>query len=129
MLHSTVRLSQTVVSSIWPQRCSLGITRDIDSKPDLAHSLEVGNPSKVKIFIWRALHGILPLKSILANTHVGTSGECTICHIGAEDIHHLLFTCETAHEIWRQLGLSQVMEDAQSVDKAGSVVLEHLLRL
>jgi hypothetical protein len=91
--------------------------------------LEVGNPSKVKIFIWRAVYGILPLKSILANTHVGTSGECTICHIGAEDIHHLLFTCETAHEIWRQLGLSQVMEDAQSVDKAGSVVLEHLLRL
>jgi hypothetical protein len=129
MLHSTVRLSQTVASSIWPQRCSLGITRDIGAKPDLAHSLEVGNPSKVKIFIWRALHGILPLNSILANTRVGTSGECTICHIGAEDIHHLLFTCEKAHEIWRQLGLSQVMEDAQSVDKAGSVVLEHLLRL
>jgi hypothetical protein len=85
-------------------------------------------PGKKK-YIWRALHGILPLKSILANRHVGTIGECPICHIGAEDIHHLLLTCETAHEIWGQLGLSQVMEEAQAVDRAGSAVLEHLLHL
>jgi hypothetical protein len=31
-------------------------------------------PGKVKIFIWRALHGILPLKSILINRHIGTLG-------------------------------------------------------
>jgi hypothetical protein len=31
-------------------------------------------PGKVKIFIWRAMHGIIPVKSILANRHVGTSG-------------------------------------------------------
>jgi hypothetical protein len=30
--------------------------------------------SKVKIFIWRALHGSLPLKSILYNIHIGTTG-------------------------------------------------------
>jgi hypothetical protein len=46
-------------------------------------------PSKVKIFMWRALHGILPLKSILANRHIGTTGECPVCHQGAEDIRHL----------------------------------------
>jgi hypothetical protein len=38
--------------------------------------------SKVKIFIWRALHGILPLKSILANRHVGNNGGCPICQVG-----------------------------------------------
>jgi hypothetical protein len=35
--------------------------------------------SKIKIFLWRALHGILPLKSILANRHVGNSGQCPVC--------------------------------------------------
>ena len=37
-------------------------------------------PHKVQIFGWRALHGILPLKCILANRYIGTSGECPICH-------------------------------------------------
>jgi hypothetical protein len=36
-------------------------------------------PSKVKIFIWHSLHGIVPLKCILANRHIGTSGACPIC--------------------------------------------------
>jgi hypothetical protein len=80
-------------------------------------------PGKVKISIWRALHGILPLKSILANRHVGTSGECPICHRGAEDIHHILFSCDTTHEIWNHFGLCEVMEAAISIDRAGSAVL------
>ena len=28
-------------------------------------------PSKIKILCWRALHGIIPLKSILVNRHIG----------------------------------------------------------
>jgi hypothetical protein len=47
--------------------------------------------SKVKIFIWRALHGIIPLKCILANRHIGTTSECPICRSGPEDVRHLLF--------------------------------------
>jgi hypothetical protein len=30
-------------------------------------------PSKINIFAWRSLHGLIPLKSILANRYVGTS--------------------------------------------------------
>jgi hypothetical protein len=54
-------------------------------------------PSKIKILIWRALHGILPLKCILANRHIGTSSECPICGQGPEDIRHLLFLSQ-----WRK---------------------------
>jgi hypothetical protein len=48
-------------------------------------------PSKVKIFIWRALHGIFPLKSILANRHIGTSGTCPVCNQGALRIFCISF--------------------------------------
>jgi hypothetical protein len=36
-------------------------------------------PIKVKFFLWRALHGIIPLKCLLANRHIGTSAGCPIC--------------------------------------------------
>jgi hypothetical protein len=68
-----------------------------------------------KIFAWRALHGILPLKSILANQHVA-----------AEDITHLLFLCPMAQSLWRSLGIHEFIEDATIVDRSGSVVLEFI---
>jgi ribonuclease HI len=85
-------------------------------------------PSKIKIFVWRSLHGILPLKCILANRHIGTSGECPICHHGPEDISHLLFKCHTAQELWRSLGLHAIIEHAIQNERSGSVALEILLR-
>jgi hypothetical protein len=89
----------------------------------LEDSLEAKIPGKVKIFTWRALHGILPLKSILANRHIGTSGECPICHGGAEDISHLLFQCETTKNLWHCLGLHEIIEESSVIDRSGSVVL------
>lgn len=54
-------------------------------------------PSKVKIFVWRALHdGIIPLKFILTNRHIGTSGQCTIRNQAAEEVLHLFFNCPAA---------------------------------
>jgi hypothetical protein len=83
-------------------------------------------PSKIKIFIWRALHGILPLKSILVNRHIGTSGECPICQLGPEDIQHLLFLCPVATDIWRALGVSNLIQSSLVTDRSGSAVLEAL---
>jgi hypothetical protein len=86
-------------------------------------------PSKVRNFIWRALHGILPLKCILANRHIGDSGECPICHKGAEDVLHLLFQCPAAKTLWSCLNLDALIDTAIVVDRSGSAVLEYLLRL
>jgi hypothetical protein len=85
-------------------------------------------PSKVKIFMWRFLHGILPLKSILANRHIGNNGSCTICRLGAEDTNHLFFRCHVAQEVWTKLGIYHIIEDAMQYDREGSAVLEHLLK-
>jgi hypothetical protein len=85
-------------------------------------------PSKIKIFIWRALHVIIPLKCVMANRHIGNSSECSICKQGPEDIQHLLFMCPTAQDLWTQLGLQDVISEATLVYRSGSTTLEVLLR-
>ena len=37
-------------------------------------------PRKVQVFGWRLLRGIIPLRAILTNRHVGSNGACPICH-------------------------------------------------
>jgi hypothetical protein len=72
---------------------------------------------------------ILPLKSNLCNRHIGTSGECPICRLHAEDILHLLFNCDPAKNIWECLGLSSIIANALLADRSGSAILEHILCL
>jgi hypothetical protein len=66
-------------------------------------------PSKIKKIVWR-LHGILPLKCILSNKHIGTSSECPICATGPEVVLHLLFSCSTMKDPWNSMGIYLVIE-------------------
>ena len=63
----------------------------------------------------------------MVNRHVGTSGECPICSHAEDDTLHLLFQCPTTHDMWRSLGLNDIIDEAMGVDRAGSAVLEFLL--
>ena len=54
--------------------------------------------------------------------------QCPICMGGAEDMRHLMFTCQRAKEVWRSLGLWEIIDKALVVDKSGSVTLEELIR-
>lgn len=56
-------------------------------------------PSKIKIFLWKALHGTVPGMSVLASRHIPVSPQCPVCKKGAEDIQHLLFTCDRARSV------------------------------
>lgn len=49
---------------------------------DILWKLQI--PSKVKFFAWRALHGIVPGMSILANRHTKVQSQCPVCKQGAE---------------------------------------------
>lgn len=95
---------------------------------DLVWKLEV--PSKIKIFIWRALHGLIPGMAVLAHRHIEVSPICPVCQTGLEDMKHLLSTCPRASQVWRALGLDldEIIEQAVQVDRSGSVVLEDILR-
>jgi hypothetical protein len=83
-------------------------------------SLEV--PSKVKIFIWKALHGTVPGMAILGSRHIKVQPQCPVCLLGPEDISHLLFGCTRARQVWQELGLLPKVENAIAVDRSGSVV-------
>lgn len=82
-------------------------------------------PSKIKIFGWRALQGLIPCRSILANKHVGNVGSCPICPSGCEDIKHVIFTCDRAKEVWKSLGVWSRIENILHVDH--SVILQEII--
>jgi ribonuclease HI len=85
-------------------------------------------PPKIRIFIWKALHGLIPGMAILANRHIKVPAQCPICKMGAEDIMHLMFTCSRAKEVWTALGLNDFITHWSKLDRSGSVVLEEILR-
>ena len=84
-------------------------------------------PAKVKIFIWRTLHGTLPCRVTLANRHMKVSPLCPSCSNGQEDTKHILFLFEKAKEVWGKLGMYEVIKKACVIDRAGEAVLEFLL--
>lgn len=84
-------------------------------------------PGKVKIFIWRCLHNAIPFRSTLANRHIPVSGECPVCHAGAEDSKHALFGCKRARSVWLELGLLDEINKATPTDREGAKVIEFLL--
>jgi hypothetical protein len=85
-------------------------------------------PSKVKKITLQALHGIIPLKCILVNRHIGDTCGCLICNQGLEDVSRLLFTCPAARELWTAFDITKIIDDAVQADRSGSGVLEILLR-
>ena len=88
---------------------------------------ELSAPPKVHIFRWRSLHGIVPLKSILANRHVGSNAQGPICKRGDEYIRHVLFSCNMAVWLWFKLGIYDLITAVDQPHLSGSEVLEILI--
>jgi hypothetical protein len=49
---------------------------------------------KIKNFGWRAHKDLLSCRAILANKQIRSQGGCQVCQNGAEDIKHLIFSCD-----------------------------------
>ncbi|GAV75808.1 zf-RVT domain-containing protein, partial [Cephalotus follicularis] len=63
-------------------------------------------PNKIKIFIWRAYHEALPLKSNLVRRGINVKPLCPVYEICDETAQHLFLEFECAKEIWLLSGLS-----------------------
>src|SRR3989337_1697310 len=80
-------------------------------------------------FYMATLHGTLPCRVTLANRHMKVSPLCPFCASGLEDTKHLLFQCQKAKEVWRRLGLDEIIAQACEVDRAREEVLGFLLHM
>lgn len=71
-------------------------TIELSSPTDwLANAWKVKIEEKVKFFIWKSLHGALPVGEQFAIRNIHVSPLCIRCK-GVETVTHLLFTCPFA---------------------------------
>ncbi|KAL4279023.1 hypothetical protein GQ457_03G030420 [Hibiscus cannabinus] len=79
-------------------------------------------PSKIRSFLWKMCHNIVPTKSILVGRFHGTfcaSDCCPRCGDKVESIGHLAFFCPFARAMWRASSLSY------SPSPMGSIIAGH----
>lgn len=55
---------------------------------------------KLKLFIWRAVHGALPVRAVLAYRIRHLSPTCQLCNREPETVMHALFHCDFAKRAW-----------------------------
>lgn len=57
-------------------------------------------PKKIKIFLWKAIHNILPVRDNLARRKIINSGRCILCDQGNETVEHALLFCPWTRPVW-----------------------------
>jgi hypothetical protein len=97
---------QFTMSGVWLQRQRRRLTRRewINLGPSLLATGLRFAPSEVGLSRGRQNLDHNSTRAILANRHIGESGGCPVCPNGAEDIKHIMFTCDRAKEVWKELG-------------------------
>lgn len=59
-------------------------------------------PHKVKLFVWRAFHNILPTGQNLIHRGIGSVRGCRRCQEGLETGFHALVCCTVAWQMWSE---------------------------
>lgn len=60
--------------------------------------------SKIKMFMWKAFCGALPVAERLSSRGMKVDQRCQLCGVEGESINHVLFTCSLARQIWALSG-------------------------
>ncbi|KAL9691791.1 hypothetical protein QQ045_012217 [Rhodiola kirilowii] len=81
-----------------------GESSDLDSKRLFWRRFwRVKVQPKVKIFMWRLFHNVLPTADNLLRRGCQTNSWCQVCGKHPESICHVLLNCDWACELWRSL--------------------------
>lgn len=59
-------------------------------------------PPKIRKFLWRACHEIIPTRTALVRRHVGSNPFCEFCKLKMETGAHLFFHCSYVTSIWME---------------------------
>ncbi|XP_050211934.1 uncharacterized protein LOC126662091 [Mercurialis annua] len=83
--------------------------RDATIRPDNAHKMRwwkymwnLDMPPKIKIFMWRTFHNLLPVKINMKIRGLSIDTNCPICNEGYETSMHSLWSCPNAKNVWNQ---------------------------
>ncbi|CAL9003043.1 unnamed protein product, partial [Prunus brigantina] len=61
---------------------------------------------KIKLFMWRAIHGIIPTFASLFKKKLCPSPLCPLCLVFPESVEHVIFLCPWARKVWFASNLS-----------------------
>ncbi|XVF18744.1 hypothetical protein REPUB_Repub11eG0049500 [Reevesia pubescens] len=60
-------------------------------------------PPKIKIFLWKMVHGIFPVMEALEQRRIAASNKCQRCMETRESVLHAVRDCCWAKQVWDQL--------------------------
>ena len=85
-------------------------------------------PAKIKIHCWRALLGAIPCNGVLANRHIQPMRCALSVTSNARAFATVFFLCPRVREIWKLLGMEDIITQVCTVEIEGRSALEALLR-
>ncbi|KAL3499980.1 hypothetical protein ACH5RR_039073 [Cinchona calisaya] len=84
-------------------------SRDYDGLWDWLWKL--GILEKVKVFLWKVCHNVIPTARALAGRGVSISTLCQKCNVEVEDLNHVLFDGPIAKRVWELTGLKGLIDE------------------
>lgn len=60
----------------------------------------IKSPMKIKLFMWKCLHGIVPVNEALTTKKVPVDSICSLCGLQCETVDHMLFNCDRSSQVW-----------------------------
>ncbi|RYR27027.1 hypothetical protein Ahy_B02g061353 [Arachis hypogaea] len=85
-------------------------------------------PQKVRIFLWKAVHRILPVNTNLHQRRITATPSCSICQKEDETIEHALLLCLWTRAVWFGSSI-QIVPTAYNVRSFGEWMMDKIRRI